>query len=221
MSNRSPVAVLIPTRGRPQCFQNAVESIVKTSLAWIVGYLDDDTDGAGYPGDTARIRMIQGPRIGVTGALNVMAEWVMKERPYTEVIAMMTDDSLMVTSGWDDFALRVARRFHKGIGVISPRANKCGVNRVDQPAITMGWYKQFGYFAHKELSHYCWPSILGLLSDRLCLYRCTGQEWEIEHHQVGGRDPVFAQDAERFYEWVVWYMEEDRIALERKLEAIE
>jgi len=219
MTNRSPVTVLIPTRGRPQCFKDAIESVWRTSSAWVVAYQDLDSDLAGYPTDG--YKLIHGKRVGVSGALNAMAQHVMEERPWTEVLAMMTDDSLMMTPRWDDFAVSVARRFHKGIGVISPRSHKCGVHRVDQPAVTMGWFKHYGYFAYKEVGHYCWPNIIGLTSERLCLYKCSAQEWEIEHRQVGGRDSAIAYDSERFYEWVSWHMEEARSALEQTLVAVQ
>jgi len=202
------VAVMIPTRMRAPEFRMALKSVRDTSSAYVIAYLDDDVDNSAYP-EMGYIRIV-GKRLGVVGALNVMARYVMENMPEIQLIAMMTDDSLMKSPGWDEMALRAAHRFSGGIGCVAPCTNKEGAHRVDQPAVTRGWLSYFGHFAHPDMNHYCWPSVIGLLADGICLRRCTSEEWYIHHDQKGGGDHHFDSDSRAFYRWIVAHMDQHR-----------
>ena len=91
---RSGLTVLIPTRSRPKRFKEAVSSLLKTSRAEVLAYLDDD-DPESYP-EMERVRYLRGPRLRHAKSLKILLA-----ESDTDFLMYGSDDILFKTDGWD------------------------------------------------------------------------------------------------------------------------
>ena len=208
------VAVLIPTRDRPDSFRRAVESIKVTSEADVLAYLDDD--GLPYP-EQYRARFIKGPRIGPAKAWQKLAEEAMKVG--YAAVATLTDDSVITTPGWDQWMLRQLRLGETRVQAFRPVTNDEGAYRMDMPAVSREWIEAVGWFIHPEMKHYCWPSVIDAMSFHMCLTTALPHEFRIQHHQEGTDAKDFEEDSINFYRWYVWHKDEARRSLATKIDA--
>lgn len=211
---KQKVAVLIPTRNREGSFKRAVQSVIETSEADVLGYLDDD---AVQYGETYRVEYLRGPRIGCGPAWQKLAEMAF-EKEYAAV-ASLTDDAIMTVKGWDDWMLRELRLQKTRIQAFRPVTNDEGAYRMDMPAISREWFDAVGWFIHPHMKHYGWPSVIDALSYSLCLTVARPDQMRIVHYQESGGDLAFEPDARTFYEWYVWQKDEGRRALAMAIDA--
>lgn len=99
------IAVLVPSRGRPQNIQRLVDGfsdtvadLVNTKL--VVGVDDDDVTKDEYLKISAPfLEIVVGPRLRLAGTLNEIAEQRMDSY---DILGFMGDDHLPRTQGWDN-----------------------------------------------------------------------------------------------------------------------
>lgn len=96
---RLELAVLAPSRGRPQNIMRLSEAVARTTVlpCHIFVRLDDD-DSSEYP-ELANVTYFKGKRIFYAASLNELAE-VAKKQGYTH-LALLGDDVVPETVGWD------------------------------------------------------------------------------------------------------------------------
>jgi len=204
--------MLIPTRDRKDLFLTAVRSVNRTSKAHVMAYMD--TDAPEYP-DMGGAEVFHGPRVGPARGWAALAKKAFTDG--YDAVATMTDDSVVMTPGWDDWVEEVISVWP--IAVVSPRCADSGVHRVDMPLVTKAFVEAVGWFIHPELFHYAWPSVIDALSDGICLFKAPQDKFHIRHNQVGAESPTFSADSRKFYEWYAWHKDDHRAMLRKAVEA--
>jgi len=169
------VAVLIPTRGRPEQFMEAVASVRKTSKATVLAYIDEDQKDL-YPvqGDLDDTVIFVGPRVGPVASANILVQ----NNPGYEAYGLITDDSRILTPGWDEYLMACLRDFSRFI-VVSP--HHYHGSHVDMPFVSKEWISETGWYACPEFHHYCWPIITGLIGEMTAVVHCPEQSFSIDH----------------------------------------
>ena len=96
------LAIVCPTRSRPDICRSMIESALATSDADILLYVDaDDPLRLGEDGlDSERVKLVIGPPQGRGKAVNHLCDHFREYRMYLVV----SDDILFVRSDWDDSA---------------------------------------------------------------------------------------------------------------------
>lgn len=203
------IAVLIPTRDRVDGLKRSAGSVMGTSTkADVLFYADDDQYDLYHGVEKAdglrgRIRDWYGPRIGPAPAANVLAQ----KFPEYSIYGMMTDDAVMTTPGWDEWALEVVAQFPNRICVISPSHNQG--NHVDMPFVTNEWIKQTGWFACPTMYHYAWPTVTSLIGEMTGIVHAPKQCFHIDHDYVDGTYMERRnKDNTEFYDYVSLKMPE-------------
>lgn len=202
------VAVICPSRHRPDHLKIAAESVWKTSDAKV--YARIDKDGGNYP-DIYGVKYVVGERVGCAQSINDAVTGALLSDPDISVFAFMTDDSKMTAKGWDEYLLGFAGSPH----VISPHTSDGGAHRVDMPAITVEMYDHLGWYAHPTMFHYGWPTVLGLLADGICLTRAPKDKFAIKHDNIASKYSTFEHDSVEFYQWAAWHLDDAREALRK------
>lgn len=172
-------AVLCPTRGRPLDFRCFAQSVMSTSRADVLAYVDDDqqdlyADVLG-PDTPKRIRWMVAPKIGLVASINALV----KQFDDYDFYGYVPDDATMETPGWDDWALEATDRFPNGICVISPYHNQG--HHVDMPFVTAAWIKATGWFACPDLHHHSSSIITGLIGEMSAIVHAPKQSFSIYH----------------------------------------
>src|SRR5438034_1248354 len=93
------VAVLCPTRGRPEGLRKMAQSVRATSGADVYAYIDEDWEEeyVGIP----EVERFVGPRVGPVRAVNRLVRKV----PDYAAYGFLTDDTTVLTAGWDRWVL--------------------------------------------------------------------------------------------------------------------
>src|SRR5689334_19977064 len=123
------LAVVCPTRERPLDCWSMIASVLETSGADILIYLDDD-DVSPYdlpPHD--RVKVIKGPRIGRGPAINQLCETF---KDYDRYL-LVSDDVLFVRSNWD---LEIAAVKDGGLVHLE---SENGSDHVNWPCVPRWW----------------------------------------------------------------------------------
>lgn len=103
----SDLAVLVPTRARPERFATMAEACLNLAAGavQVVAYVDDDDPELDAYREVARTRarLLVGPRLGLSQATNFAATWVLNPRngPPPRYLASLGDDHMPRTAGWD------------------------------------------------------------------------------------------------------------------------
>jgi hypothetical protein len=169
------ILVMIPTRDRPQELDGAVESVHQTSsLADVVAYVDDDQVDL-YRSSQANCYFHHGPRIGPVAAANA----IVKQMPGYSAYGLITDDSRMISPGWDGWLLEVVDQFPNKICVVSPHHNQG--NHVDMPFVSRKWIDVVGWFACPACHHHAWPIITGLIGEMTAIVHSPRQMFALVH----------------------------------------
>lgn len=92
------IAVLTPSRGRPDRFREMVDAINDTAYGHIRVYLATDDDDPMYP-IIPGVRSVRGPRDSLVGWTNDLAGWAIHDG--ADVLASFGDDHRPRTMGWD------------------------------------------------------------------------------------------------------------------------
>ncbi len=174
------IAVLCPTRDRPADLDRLIKSVLLTSeAADVLVYVDDDQVEA-YPKLFApecdkRVLYLTGPRVGPAASANALV------RQFTEydIYGLITDDAIVTTPHWDEWALDATDVFPNRICVISPFHNQG--NHVDMPFVTRSWVDVTGWYACPDLYHYCWPILTGLIGEMSAIVHAPRHAFGIFH----------------------------------------
>jgi hypothetical protein len=173
------VAVLCPSRDRPEELEALVQSVLTTSNADILVYIDQDQQDL-YPNVFSaeapkQVRYLCAPRVGPVGSANALV----KQFGDYDLYGLITDDSVLTTPHWDEWALAATEQFPNRICVISPFHNQG--NHVDMPFVTRGWIDAVGWFACPDCHHYCWPIITGLIGEMTAIVHTPRHSFGIYH----------------------------------------
>lgn len=195
---------MCPTRDRPEKFQRLAQSVLDTSEAHVLAYIDDDQvplysklpwkKGFSDPYDpNVRVHLHYGARTSVVEAMNCLAQY----RQF-RVYGMMPDDAMMMTPAWDRWMLRRFDEFPNDIGVVSPHHNYG--DYIDMPFVSRTWIDAIGYFAYPHMYHYCWTLVTGLLGEATNIVYATKEEMTILHEHVDSPNMEhYEGDASKFF----------------------
>lgn len=197
------IAVLCPTRDRPEPFREMVASVRKTALlADVLAYVDEDQRelyGVNPPGS----RITYGPRIGPVAALN---ELVRANHDY-DAYGIITDDSVLNDRDWDQWVLAAMDNFPDRLVVIDPRHNLG--EHVDMPFVSRQWVDVVGWYACPETYHFCWPIITGLIGEMTAIVHAPEPGFSITHNGLPHSNlDARGDDAEAFFRYVATRMPE-------------
>lgn len=185
------IAVLCPTRDRPDKFRRLCDSVYATSKSAIVhGYVD--LDQVEHYGESPYVWY--GPRVGPVAALNYLVE----KNPGYDAYGILTDDCVVKTPGWDAYVGEVLS--HSPFFVVSPHHNFG--NHVDMPFVSRKWIETVGWYACPEVYHYCWPIITGLIGEMTAICHCPQQKFGIEHDLHEENKAAQVRDSQPFFEFV-------------------
>ena len=189
------VAVLCPTRDRPEGLDRLVESVRGTSKADVIAYIDEDQAGM-YAGHGSGMQFV-GERIGPVAAANLIVERL----DGYDVYGLMTDDSVVTTPGWDGWLLDAISQFPNRVCVVSPHHNQG--NHVDMPFVSREWIKATGWFACPTMYHYAWPTVTSLIGEMTAIVHAPRQCFNIDHDYVDGTyQDRRIKDNTEFYDFV-------------------
>lgn len=189
------IAVLCPSRDRPDGLRRLAKSVHTTSTARVLAYVDEDQEDK-YVGCEADL-VTCGERLGPVGSANLLAD---RYAGY-DVYGLVTDDSIITTDRWDEWVSDCVEQFPNRICVISPHHNNG--NHVDMPFVTREWIEATGWFACPAMFHYAWPTITSLIGEMTGIVHAPKQRFHIEHDYVDGTYPERrARDYEAFFNYV-------------------
>lgn len=199
MMGNGRIAVLIPSRDRPERLQAAVRSVLDTSTeADVLVYVDSDQIDL-YRGLTGDERLVvrTGPRIGPAPAANALV----REYGGYSAYGLITDDTTMTTGGWDEWLFDVLEAFPKRLVVVSPWHNLGG--HVDMPFVSREWIDMTGWFACPGMVHYSWPILTGLIGEMTAIAYAPQSAFALYHEGLNHSNPeVRDADARHFFEVV-------------------
>lgn len=190
------VAVLCPTRSRPESFARLAESIRATSSARLLVCLDDDT-AASYGevlGRTSGVSAHIRDRAGLVEKVN----WLVEQEPDYDLYGIMPDDCVVMTPGWDDYALEMVEQYP--YCVVSPYHNFG--NHIDLPFVSRAWIEALGWYACPDCYHYCWPIITGLIGEMTAICHCPKDSFGIVYTENDVNRAWQVEDAQAFFEYV-------------------
>lgn len=154
------LAILCPTRGRPEQCANMVVSALATSAADIFLYVDDDDPHRANVSRLAgsRVHVYIGPRVGRGQAINDLCEMNRNHWLYMVV----SDDIAFTRTHWDTDVERAATGFEDDIGLVhvSAMSREPYVNWAVIPRRVidvLGWWNAPG------MRSFCQDTVLQLL----------------------------------------------------------
>ncbi len=145
------VALLLPTRGRAPSLRRAIDSVANTAAApddvTVVVGIDEDDDA------TRELASHYRPRVPVlwspgTRELTLGRLWNrLAALPHDcDVLAMMTDDYVMQTPGWDAQYRQAAAQMPEGYGTAWPADPLHAPDFCTLPVITRRMMERMGFF---------------------------------------------------------------------------
>jgi len=188
------IAVLCPSRSRPDDLRRLSLSVHATSGADLLAYVDDDQRDLYSREDViGRGGMYFGPRIGPVAAANE----VVRLAPGYDVYGLVTDDSEFTTEGWDRH-LEAAVSHLSPVWAASP-AHNLGDN-MDFAFVSAEWLRRLGWIAYPGCYHWCWPSVIEALGEAVGLVRLTPEQCFIQHHHSEPHNQEHSrEDLRQFY----------------------
>lgn len=159
------IALITPTRGRPQRFAEMVASALATAAqstrVAVYSMLDaDDPELGGYldPLAPQTVATVQGDRRLLSRAFQWGAERALNDG--ADVLMMNGDDVLFRTPGWDSKVLEAFARYPDGLALIYPadgNGNQGGDGDVrgNHWFVTRCWVKVVGCFCPSVFEHFC------------------------------------------------------------------
>lgn len=144
------LAVIVPSRGRPQAMAELLEVFDKTCRAdtrIICRVDDDDLELDGYR-EAVPSHLFVGPRIGLCQSINEMAEHSWGRY---EVLGFMGDDHRPRTVGWDERILAAVERDWQAVVYGDDLLQ--GRNLASQVFMSSQLVHRIGYFAPPNIRH--------------------------------------------------------------------
>ena len=195
------VAVMIPSRDRPEQLIDACRSVLETSRATVAVYVDEDqADFYAGPmsslGGSDRIRFMGGKRIGPVAAANLL----MRANPGFDVYGLITDDARITTPKWDEWSEAAIEQAPNRILVIDPR-HDLG-EHVDMPFVSKEWIEVTGWYACPDFYHFCWPILTGLIGEMTAIIHAGSKDFGLHHLGLSHSNLRAREDDEkRFFNW--------------------
>jgi len=178
------IAILIPSRGRPELLFQAVQSIFNTSrLADIYVYVDSDEREL-YEAARPKIvgagafKIAYGPRCGPVGAAQALTRAARKESGTYLGFGLFVDDCRFTVRGWDEAIVYEAERLGK-VWAMSPAHSQGAF--MDFAIVSDEWIERLGWIAYPALNHFGWPSIIEALGEATSLVRLPPEVMFVEH----------------------------------------
>jgi hypothetical protein len=172
------VCVITPSRDHPHLLVHLYRSMVSTSDAHMVAWVDEDQEGLYHHhliesgiefamfnehsidrSRMKRLTVIVGERTTVVAACNLIATGF-----DFDVYGMVPDDCRFVNSGWDAFIEREIAKFPNRVGVVSS-AHQASVEFVNFAWASKEWIKALGWYFYPLCRHHCVDTIFDLLAD--------------------------------------------------------
>ena len=147
----SRIALLLPSRGRPASLRRAIESISATAakpeqIVVVVGVDEDDRA-------TIRLASVYEPGVPVLWSIGAREKtlgrlWnrLADVEHGCDVLAMLVDDYVMATSGWDEEYRHAVARMPKGYGTAWPVDDLHVPDFCTAPVITRRMMQRMGFF---------------------------------------------------------------------------
>lgn len=196
------IAVLCPTRSRPEGLKRLCESAALTSTtATVIAYIDEDERdlyGEALAGHVVPgVKVHIGPRMGLVGSLNRLTEIY----PDYDIYGLAVDDSHFVVEGWDQWVAETIARFPNRLGVVS--ASHSAGPFVNFGYVSRQWIDLLGWYACPQTAHFCWDTVLELLGEATRIEYAPADRFHIHHdlHQGDGAIPRFVMDCVQFLGW--------------------
>lgn len=207
------IAVVCPSRDRPEELKGLIKSVMDTSTdAVVMSYIDHDQARLYEEVEESdRNGMVVGPRIGPVAAFNALAK-----ESGADVVCAATDDSRFLTPGWDRWVQKTVDGFPNRVGAISPYLT--GIDYVSFPCVTKGWMDAVGWFAYPRAFHFCWDTVVEMIAEPTGLVYAKEHEFAMSHpnHTSSNIKAYFERDARGFLYWAIG---ERRQAIRRVLDA--
>jgi hypothetical protein len=204
------IAVLVPSRDRPEELAGAYDSLLRTSEeADLLCYVDEDQRELyeGVVADPSRLKMMFGPRVGPIAAVNALYN---SDTEYAAYL-VITDDSRLVTPGWDRTLLGIGKKYD--VWAASPTHN-LGLN-MDYAVVSGEWAKALGWVCYPGCYHWCWPSVIEVLGEATTLFRLKPGICHIEHsHLYPSNQHATSSDNAQLYAFFThgrYYVAVDRL----------
>lgn len=196
-----PVAVVCPSRNRPEALERMIQSVFDTSnQASVLVYIDADQESIYRPLlERPHVHAIYGTQIGPVHAANKLID---VHRGHCHIYGMVPDDSQFSTPGWDDYLIDRFGKFPKEIGVIAAAHN--GGDYVNFPWVSRNWIETVGWYYYPKNFHHCCDSILEMLGEATEIEYASPQEFAMNHdlQHTFNRDK-YAPDLEGFLNFCV------------------
>jgi hypothetical protein len=203
----SRVAVLIPSRSRPEKLFAACRSVLETAtVADVLCYIDTDQREAYESGFSVanfgpRVKVLYGPQVGPVASANFLVE----DNPEYHAYGLITDDTRMISPGWDAWLLDILKMFPQEIAVVSPRHNLG--EHVDMPFVSKRWVEVVGWYACPAMYHFCWPILTGLIGEMTAIAHAPEQSFSIHHEGLPhGNLQAREDDEKKFFNYVALKM---------------
>jgi hypothetical protein len=201
------LAVVCPSRGRPQSLSAMVQSALATSKADVLIYVDkDDIPSTRLSFDDERVNILIGEPQGRGRAVNALCDTFSGRRGYLVV----SDDIVFTRPGWDAEIEQAMDAFSNDIGLVHLKGSNTqqttGEPWVNWACVSRNWLDTLGWFNYPELEHFCQDTVLQVLAEALGrivqLPEVMLHHACIDHPQMRER---LQGDAERF----LWFCAKD------------
>jgi len=200
------LAVICPTRDRPDRFIKMAESVYKTTRnAAVLAYIDDDQKTRYarkvLESDVPMFHREYKPRVGRAAAINHLCDNFKEYRAYL----LVSDDIEFIRSGWDEEVLMAMASFKDDIGVVH-LSTGIPEGWVNWPCVSRKWLDAVGWFNPPNLKHYCQDTALQAMGQALNRIRYIEPPVLMHHCDVDkGGGEHYKYDVEQF----LWFMAKD------------
>lgn len=207
--------MVCPTRARPQQAMEMAATVVNTSSADVLLYVDaDDVHSKHLPElATDRIRIGIGKPIGRGPAINGLCEGFKEYEAYV----LVSDDAQFVRKGWDEEVAKAIEGFQNRIGLVSIPDGLSKGQHVNWPCVSREWIDAVGWFNPPRLMHYCQDTAiqaLGQAIDRVSWIWPQVLSHDCVAAENGGEK--YKMDLDRF----LWFMADDFEPALKRLRAV-
>ena len=162
------LAVVCPSRGRPIQCQKMVESVLQTSKADVLVYVDqDDVPSHRMSFWDERAKLTIGEPIGRGNAVNALCRAFPDYRAYL----MVSDDIVFVRPGWDAEIEAAMDAFSNDIGLVHLKGSNTQQSKgepwVNWACVSRTWLDTLGWFNYPECNWFCQDTVLQVLAESL------------------------------------------------------
>lgn len=164
---RRRLAVLCPSRGRPECFNRMAQSALETSEGTVIGYVDSDDDKQSeYQTGERVIVDIRNP-VGRGRAVNDLCD---RHRDFDDYL-VVSDDITFTRGGWGDDLSDAMKAFPNSIGVAHLPGTE-PTHSEPRPwanwiCLSRNWIDTLGWWNYPECTWFCQDTIVQVLGEAL------------------------------------------------------